>query len=341
MAKVKEIKQKTHTLSGKAIDCGTMNLISAKKLSSGQIKTKRLRNAFLNVEISAFTEKMLQSGNVNYIERNNEYYIIGDDALEFGKIFNKEIRRPLKSGLISPQERDAFGILGMMIESLLKKAKPNERCVYGVPAAPIDSDQDVIYHASILGQIVSGLGYDATEMREAHAIAFSEASSNDFSCIGLSFGAGMVNACLTYRTLEIPSVSFAVSRGGDWVDEKAAKVRALNPSRITSIKESGIDLLNPKNGDEEAIVIYYKALIKYVLQNIIQKIIMSNEVQIDKPIPIIIAGGTSMAGNFVSVFEQVFKEVSKGRFPIPISEIRHAEDPLNAIANGLLIASQL
>jgi len=338
---VKEIKQKIHTLPHKAIDIGTMNIISAKKLSNGKIKTKRIRDAFLNVEISAFTEKMLQSGNINYIEKDGEYYIIGDDALDFGKIFNKEIRRPLKSGLISPREKDAFGILSLMIESLLKKAKPNEKCVYGVPAAPIDSEQDVIYHSSILGQIVSNLGYKAIEMREAHAIAFSEAEQDDFSCIGISMGAGMSNVCLTYRTLEIPQISFSVARGGDHLDSSAAKVRALNPSRITSIKESGIDLLNPKNGDEEAIVIYYKALIKYVLQNVINKIIMSNEVQIDTPIPIIVAGGTSMAKNFLPIFKEVFKEVSKGKFPIPISEIRQAEDPLGAVAQGLLVASQL
>ena len=46
--------------------------------------------------------------------------------------------------------------------------------------------------------------------------------------------------------------------------------------------------------------------------------------------------GTSLAENFLPFFEQVF-EKKRRKFPFDVSEIRHASDPLNAVARGLLI----
>ena len=49
-----------------------------------------------------------------------------------------------------------------------------------------------------------------------------------------------------------------------------------------------------------------------------------------------VSGGTSLAGGFLDFFKAVFEKKRK-RFPIEISEIRHAKDPLNAVAHGMLI----
>jgi hypothetical protein len=43
-----------------------------------------------------------------------------------------------------------------------------------------------------------------------------------------------------------------------------------------------------------------------------------------------------MAGNFVEIFKQQFATVQK-KFPVQISEIRHANEPLNAVAYGMLV----
>ena len=69
--------------------------------------------------------------------------------------------------------------------------------------------------------------------------------------------------------------------------------------------------------------------------------IVKKQASINLPyaIPIILSGGTSKAGNFLKLFQEGFKEAMKDRFPIQISEIRMAEDPLNAVAQGLLVAA--
>ena len=53
--------------------------------------------------------------------------------------------------------------------------------------------------------------------------------------------------------------------------------------------------------------------------------------------PIVIAGGTSLMQGFV----ERLRELTAEGFPVPISEIRHAEEPLFAVSNGLYEAAKL
>ena len=55
-----------------------------------------------------------------------------------------------------------------------------------------------------------------------------------------------------------------------------------------------------------------------------------------EPIPFVISGGTSKATGFMDVFKGEFDKI-RGTFPIKISEVRQAKDPLQAVANGLLV----
>ena len=53
--------------------------------------------------------------------------------------------------------------------------------------------------------------------------------------------------------------------------------------------------------------------------------------------PIVIAGGTSLVLGFV----EKLRELIKDDFPVPISEVKHAEQPLFAVSNGLYQAAKL
>jgi hypothetical protein len=54
------------------------------------------------------------------------------------------------------------------------------------------------------------------------------------------------------------------------------------------------------------------------------------------PVEIVCAGGTSLIGGFVEVFQDVFEEVS---FPIEVKNIRRAEDALYTVSKGCLVAA--
>jgi hypothetical protein len=283
---------------------------------------------------------MLKLSGVDFIERENEILIIGDAALETANVFGQEARRPLSQGLISAGEIDAIEVLGILIKHVLgEPSEENEVCYFSVPAAPVDDlTRDVVYHQGVFERIVSECGYDAVASNEAMAIIFSECAKEGFSGLSISFGAGMCNIALAVNTIE--GLCFSVARGGDWIDAGAARATGSTRSKIVTVKESGIDLMNPKSREEEAIAVYYKSLIEYCLKHVANEFKkISGKFSLPKAIPLVISGGTSKAGGFVEFFQQVFEKQRK-RFPIEVSEIRHAKDPLNAVALGLCIQAQ-
>jgi hypothetical protein len=83
--------------------------------------------------------------------------------------------------------------------------------------------------------------------------------------------------------------------------------------------------------------VYYKNLIEYAIDAVAREFDkVRNKFDLPNAIPIIVSGGTSKAEGFLEFFKQVFEDRRK-RFPIEISEIRAARDPLNAVAQGLLV----
>jgi hypothetical protein len=167
------------------------------------------------------------------------------------------------------------------------------------------------------------------------AIIFSECAESDFSGIALSFGSGMTNVALAVNTIE--GLSFSVARGGDWIDRGASQSVGSTQARICALKERGVDLTAPADREQEAIVFYYKAMIEYALDQVSQRFkAIQGPFALPQPIPIVVSGGTSLAGGFMELFDKVFKK-KRRRFPIEISEIRHAKEPLNAVAYGMLV----
>jgi hypothetical protein len=319
---------------GVGLDIGTMNLVSARRTGDG-VESRRVRDAFLDLEPGA--EKMLKLRGLNYIKRDDEIVIIGDAAMDMANVLGLPLRRPLSAGLISAGEIDALEILAVMVKNVLGEPKEeNEICYFSVPAAPVDDlGRDVIYHQGVFERIVEDCGFEAIASNEAMAIIYSETAAEGFSGLGISFGSGMVNVALAIDTIE--GMTFSVARSGDWIDAGAGKAVGATPSRMCGLKEKGIDLMNPVGREQEALALYYKSLIEYCLKHITAEFKkIEGQFSLPKPIPIIVSGGTSLAGGFLEFFTQVFEKRRK-RFPIEISEIRQATEPLNSVAHGLLL----
>jgi actin-like ATPase involved in cell morphogenesis len=290
-------------------------------------------------------KNLLKMSKVDFIESEDKLYIIGDNAIVMSNIFKKSARRPLSKGVISPGELEAEKILLVLIETILGRARvQDEVCFYSIPGKPINSPMDIVYHEAMFAKLIGSLGYNkCIALNEAAAIVYSNAAKEQFSALALSFGAGMVNVALLYQTMI--GMSFSIENSGDWLDESAARATGSSSGRVQSIKEKGLDLLDPNNGDpktlreREALIIYYKSLILRVLDSIKNEF-KKNQGNIALPvaIPIILSGGTSLPKGFKQLFEEGFNSV-KDSFPIPVSEVRCASDLLNAVAQGLLVAA--
>lgn len=326
------------------LDIGTCFLVSATQDESGQTQVKSIRNSFLEIEADASVLNMLKMSNVSYVQDGNSVIVVGEMALSIANLLKKDIRRPMSLGVISPGERDAERMLVILLRNILPSPKAeNENVFFSVPAKSVDRDMDIIYHTEIIRKIVESMGYKATPLNEAAAIAFSNASKDGFTALATSLGAGSVNTALVYQTMV--GMAFSLARSGDWLDASAARAVGSTATRLMSIKEKGINLLDPTEGDpkqireREALIMYYRNLIRYVIENIAKEFKKDNsKIELPESLPWILSGGTTKPKHFLEFFKQVY-ESEKANFPINISEIRMASDVLNSVAQGLLIAA--
>ena len=112
-------------------------------------------------------------------------------------------------------------------------------------------------------------------------------------------------------------------------------------SVVQAEKEQGDFTIGQPNENPilSAVCSYYERLIDYTTKQLAAA--MTNHKLLPKfksPLPVVIAGGTSRAKGFVKLFQQKLAENS---FPLPVKEVRHAADPLHAVARGCLIAAKI
>ncbi|HWS55673.1 MAG TPA: hypothetical protein VN228_16160, partial [Pyrinomonadaceae bacterium] len=59
--------------------------------------------------------------------------------------------------------------------------------------------------------------------------------------------------------------------------------------------------------------------------------------KVDRPLKVVLAGGTARPAGFLQKFEQMLH--ADGDFPVELAEVRMAKDPLTTTANGCYIAA--
>lgn len=327
-----------------AIDIGTCNIVSARQDSNGGIQIKSVRDAFLDVDNDPSIRSMLSLSKINFIESEEKLYLIGDASVTIANIFKRNVRRPMSKGILSPGEAESERIMLLLMESVLGKAQiKDEICYYSVPSNPVDKTLDIVYHRAMLSKLLSQLNYKPLSMVEGAAIIYSNCAKEQFSGIGCSFGSGMTNIALLYQT--VIGMTFSVVNSGDWIDESVARATGNTKGKIQFLKEKGINLMDPNEGDpkntreREALVIYYKSLILKVLESIKAEFEKhKGGISLPNSIPIILSGGSSLPKGFKELFEAGFNTI-KHKLDIPVSEIRMATSPLNSVAEGLLVAA--
>jgi hypothetical protein len=322
---------------GRGLHVGTVNLVASAKIKgSGELVYVSERNAFLDVLADESTRKLMRQLAIGYISQGNEGYIVGEAALGLGRIFGKTPRRPMKNGTLSPDEPVALFILSLLVRQLLGlPRKEGEICVYSVPADPVDTDRNYIYHRGALETTLKSLGYQPRPMVESHLIVSSELKDQDYTGIGVSCGAGMFNVGVAYKG--VPALNFSTSRGGDWVDDSVAQALGEPADKVREIKE-GMDLRKPQGRMEGAIAIYYRHLLQYTVETMRQKFSdTQNMPNFVKAVPIVCAGGASQIPGFLELFKE---ELEKSRgFPVKIEFIRMAREPMRSVAKGCLQAA--
>ncbi|RLM83594.1 hypothetical protein D3D02_17530 [Halobellus sp. Atlit-38R] len=318
------------------LDVGTMNILSARQDGSETVFVQQ-RNSFVEIDYSDMAEQMLSRSDVLHIRKDDQVYIVGDDALNFANIFNEETRRPMQSGILSSDEQSAIPMIKLIAEQVVGQPKHNDELLFfSVPADPIDADVSTLYHQKTIESLLTDMGYTPEPINEGMAVIYSELANREFTGLGISFGAGMTNVCLSYYA--VPVMKFSIARGGDWVDEQAAKATGTPVDKVTSRKEEdfSLDFETDVGGIEGALSIYYDNLLDYVIENIIKEV-DEEDVEEDLDVPVVVTGGTSSPDGFEELFEE---RLTESQIPFSISDVRQADNPLYSVAQGALVAAR-
>ena len=325
---------------GKGLDVGTSFVrVGERQGQEQEVVFRSERNAFIDVDRYDFTEPMLTLAQVEYVKNGDALYIVGNQAMEFASISNRDARRPLRSGIISPSEKEALPMIEMIIRAVVgKPLQQGEPLYYSVPGPLLDAEANLMYHEKTLQGMLRELGYAPKPINEGLAVIFSELRDRRFTGIGMSFGGGMVNVCFGFRS--IPVLTFSLATAGDWIDEKAAMAVGEKASLICTIKESTLDLSKGAGLSkiDFALSVCYDKLIGYVIENLKKEIAKTIKIpRLPEPLTIILGGGTASPRGFVERFTQGLRESD---FPLEIGEVRMAKDPFNCVAIGGLVAAQ-
>ena len=313
----------------------------------GAIHYKDFRDAFYIIKpttpvATKMIEKGLQ-GKVFVKDADGSFIILGQDAIEKAVERNDSAKRPMYRGVVSAKEKEAKRVLAFILKEVVGTAKvADEKLVFCVPAQPVDQeddDFDVGYHEDVVKSVLAEQGYAARAINEAEALCYSELENDDYTGVGLSWGAGMVNCCVMLNGE--PTVLFSTTKSGDWIDRMTAVAIGEPDSVVQAEKEHGSFVIGQPNDNPilAAVSSYYERLIDYTTKQLAAALIGHKSLpKFHNPLLVAVAGGTTQAKGFVEMFE---KKLHENGFPLPVREVRHAKDPLHAVARGCLIAAKI
>lgn len=324
------------------IDVGTNLLVGAISEDGGDPTFKSQRDCFYRIipktEVNRNSIRMsLDKRNVSYIvDEDGTFIVVGQDALDMAVERNDVAKRPMQKGVISPKDKASLPMLKLIIKELIGEGKSGDKCVFSVPSTPIDGDFDIIYHKQVLSLYLKQMGFEAIPINEAFAVALSELIDSDLTGGVVTFGAGLCNFSIVYAG--DPIIQFSINKSGDYIDSSVATALDVSQSLVQMEKEAGTDLYNPTTKIGEAVSVYYRSVLDYAVKTIGHELnLRKKELPLfRKPMPIVVAGGLTLAKGFVTMFSESLKTVE---FPIKIGEVKRAENPLFSVANGALLAA--
>jgi hypothetical protein len=318
------------------LDMGTSRIVSAQCQGTDILFGTQL-NAFTTIPFSKMTEGVLKKERIPCVVQESEITIYGDESERFANLFHTETRRPMRRGILNPDE---LGSAAMVREIVMlvtgERNGRGQRLFFSVPAAPFGASDGVVTHQTQMSRMLCDLGYEVHSIPEGLAVVYGELESSNYTGIGISCGGGLCNVCLSY--LSVPVFSFSIPKAGDYIDISAANDRSESATRIRSIKEESFCF----NGHfaskiHQAIAAYYQDMMHALVAAIRDTLAgVQNMPKLNRPIPLVLAGGSVLVSGFRDRFEKVLRETA---LPVAISEVRLAANPQHSTARGALVAA--
>jgi hypothetical protein len=315
------------------LDVGTSRIVVARRAEHDMRYESQL-NAFVAIPYSKITEAALDREKVPFTTVGGEIIVHGNESEKFAGLLNAEIRRPMSQGVLDAKEPQSLSMIREILANMLAEKNESHRVCFTVPAAPLGAEESLTYHEASLRQILSDMGHQVKSINEGLAVIYGELESSNYTGIGISCGGGLCNVCLAY--LSVPVLSFSVPKAGDFIDSSASAVTGERANRVRLTKEDSFHF-NGFFADKihQVIGVYYDDMIRSLVGALKEAFARTKNLPtFSRPVPMVLSGGTALPPGFRDRFEKLLWEQD---FPITVSEIRLAQNPLLSTAKGALV----
>jgi hypothetical protein len=318
------------------LDVGTSRIVAAQRQDK-DIQFDTQLNAFVTIPFSKLTQSVLKKERIPHLVEDSEITVYGDESERFANLFHKETRRPMLRGVLNPDESASLTLVDRIIALVMGEGPGDgRRLCFSVPAAPLGASDEVNEHESALKRLFGKLGYDAHSISEGLAVVYGELEASNYTGIGVSCGGGLCNVCLAY--LSVPVFSFSIPKAGDFIDSSASQLRGEPATRIRTIKEESFHFNGHfVNKIHQALSGYYDDMIQALVAALKDQFAsVQNMPKLNRPIPLVLSGGSVMPPGFRDRFEKSLRETE---LPVAIAEVRMASNPMVSTARGALVAA--
>jgi hypothetical protein len=318
------------------LDVGTSRIVAAQCQDTDILFATQL-NAFTTIPFTKLTEGVLKKEHIPYQIQDSEITVFGDEAQRFANLFHTETRRPMRRGVLNPEERNGPALVREIVMLVTgERSGRGQNLCFSVPAPPLGAAEEVSTHRNEITKILCDLGYEVRSIPEGLAVVYGELESANYTGIGVSCGGGLCNVCLSY--LSVPVFSFSIPKAGDYIDASAGNMRGESATRIRTIKEESFCFNGHFPGKiHQAICACYDDMIQALVAAIRDTFAsVQNMPKLSRPIPLVLAGGSVQAPGFRDRFDKVLRETE---LPVAIAEVRLAPNPQHSTARGALVAA--
>jgi len=317
------------------LDVGTSRIVTARK-AKDEIRYDTQLNAFVGIPYSKMTDNVLRQEAVPHAVQGDEILVHGNESERFADLLNKDVRRTMSRGVLNPDEPENVRLIREIVALLTGHSEKGQKLYYTVPAAPLGAEEDLTYHEATMRQILTEMGFETKSINEGLAVVYSELEDTNYTGIGISCGGGLCNVSFAY--LSVPVISFSIPKAGDFIDASAASVTGERQNRVRILKEESFFM----NGHfesklQQVLTVYYDDMIQSLVLAMRKAFEGARNLpRLSRPIPLVLSGGTATPKGFRERFETALRASD---FPLPVSEIRMAADPLTSTAKGALVAA--
>jgi hypothetical protein len=325
-----------------ALDIGAHRVRSLRK-QNGRLIGRSVRTAYADTPRH---RRLLDGGRVGFATCDRQLVLIGDDAVDYARVFREPVQAALPGGKLPQESPLARQVLATIIGAVLPRAdRRDEVCCLTLPGGTTSSQPA----AEFLTRLLKLAGYAPVVTRAGLGLILAELSHTSFTGAAVCLGAATCELTVAHRGREIATVS--VCRGGDWIDAQLAEQegcftwdsggrRLLDVDAIACWKaqqNEPLALTSPSPLMRTLAGLYRTLLDELCAEaaRVFERTPLVATLQ--RPLPLAVAGGAAQIPGFGALLD----EQLRGSPLPPFGPARVVYDTEYTIARGCLIRAEL